>query len=120
MRSDARAAIGEFEGRADFEARYEAEYGAAPTGYAATGFACAQVVLDAIKRAGTAASLAELREKVRAAGVDPNVEYTTVLGKMKFDANGDTSQKIISFYGYDAATKDWAFKEQLDFGAPGS
>jgi hypothetical protein len=38
-----------------------------------------------------------------------------VLGEFKFDANGDTSQKIISFYAYDPATKNWVFKEQLDF-----
>ena len=37
------------------------------------------------------------------------------IGEFTFDANGDTSQKIISFYGYDPATKDWAFKSQLDF-----
>jgi branched-chain amino acid transport system substrate-binding protein len=114
------AAVGDFPGREEFAAKYEAEYGAAPTGYAATGYACAQVVLDAIKRAGTAANLAELREKVRAAGVDPSVTYQTVTGEHKFDANGDTSQKIISFYAYDAASNDWTFKEQLDFGQPAS
>jgi hypothetical protein len=38
-----------------------------------------------------------------------------VIGSFKFDANGDTSQKIISFYNYDPATQDWVFKEQLDF-----
>jgi hypothetical protein len=38
-----------------------------------------------------------------------------VIGPFKFDANGDTSQKIISFYSYDPTTKDWVFKEQLDF-----
>jgi branched-chain amino acid transport system substrate-binding protein len=109
------AAIGDYPGRAEFAAKYEAEYSAAPTGYAATGYACAQVVLNALERAGTAATYAELREKVRAAGVDPNATYTTVIGDFKFDANGDTSQEIISFYEYDPATKDWAFKEQLDF-----
>ena len=56
-----------------------------------------------------------LRENVRAAAVDPSVKYTSVIGEFQFDANGDTSQKIISFYGYDPATKDWAFKSQLDF-----
>ena len=109
------AAVGDFPGRADFEAKFKAEYNTAPTGYSATGYACAQVVIDAIKRAGDAANMGELREKVRAAAVDPSINYTSVIGAFKFDANGDTSQKIISFYGYDATAKDWAFKSQLDF-----
>jgi branched-chain amino acid transport system substrate-binding protein len=109
------AAVGDYPGRAEFAAKYKAEYKADPTGYSATGYACAQVVLDAIKRAGDAKDMAELREKVRAAAVDPSVSYTTVIGQFKFDANGDTSQKIISFYGYDAATKDWKFQSQIDF-----
>ena len=109
------AAVGDYPGRAEFAAKYKAAYGADPTGYSATGYACAQVVLDAIKRAGDQPDLKTLREKVRAAAVDPSITYTSVIGSFKFDANGDTSQKIISFYGYDPATKDWVFKSQLDF-----
>jgi branched-chain amino acid transport system substrate-binding protein len=110
------AAVGDFPGRADFAAKFKKEYGSDPTGYSATGYACAQVVLDAMKRAGpTATDVKDLREKLRAAAVDPSINYTSVIGAFKFDANGDTSQKIISFYAYDPATKDWVFKEQLDF-----
>ncbi len=110
------AAVGDFPGRAEFAAKFKAAYGTDPTGYSATGYACAQVVLDALKRAGpTATDVKDLREKIRAAGVDPSITYTSVIGAFKFDANGDTSQKIISFYAYDPTTKDWAFKEQLDF-----
>ena len=110
------AAVGDFPGRAEFATKFKAEYGADPTGYSATGYACAQVVLDALKRAGpTATDVKDLREKVRAAGVDPSITYTSVIGAFKFDANGDTSQKIISFYNYDPTAKNWAFKEQLDF-----
>jgi branched-chain amino acid transport system substrate-binding protein len=110
------AAVGDFPGRAEFAAKFKKEYGSDPTGYSATGYACAQVVLDALKRAGpTATDVKDLREKLRAAAVDPSVNYTSVIGAFKFDANGDTSQKIISFYAYDPATKDWTFKEQLDF-----
>ena len=111
------AAIGDFPGRADFEARYEAEYGEAPTGYSATGFACAQVVLDALGRAAASADMTALRENVRVAAVDTSHKYTSVIGEFQFDANGDTSQKIISFYSFDAAASNWTFKEQLDFGA---
>jgi branched-chain amino acid transport system substrate-binding protein len=109
------AAVGDFPGRVEFAARYKAEFGTDPTGYAATGYACAQVVLDALNRAAPATDMKALRENVRAAAVDPSVKYTTVIGEFSFDANGDTSQKIISFYGYDPATKDWVFKSQLDF-----
>jgi branched-chain amino acid transport system substrate-binding protein len=110
------AAVGDFPGRAEFAAKYKKEYNTDPTGYSATGYACTQVVLDAMKRAGpTATDAKDLRAKLRAATVDPSINYTTVIGQFKFDANGDTSQKIISFYAYDAASKDWVFKEQLDF-----
>ncbi len=110
------AAVGDFPGRQEFADKFKKEYGTDPTGYSATGYACAQVVLDALKRAGpTATSVADLREKLRAAAVDPSVNYTSVIGPFKFDANGDTSQKIISFYSYDPTKKDWVFKEQLDF-----
>ena len=109
------AAVGDYPGRTEFTAKYKAEYGKDPTGYSATGYACGQVVIDAIKRAGDAANMKELREKVRVAAVDPSITYKSVIGEFKFDANGDTSQKIISFYAYDAATKDWVFKEQIDF-----
>jgi branched-chain amino acid transport system substrate-binding protein len=109
------AAVGDYPGREEFAAKYKAEYGEDPTGYSATGYACAQVVLDALNRAAAASDMTALRENVRAAAVDPSVTYKTVIGETKFDANGDTSQKIISFYGYDPAKKDWVFKEQLDF-----
>jgi branched-chain amino acid transport system substrate-binding protein len=110
------AAVGDYPGRADFEAKYKAEYGADPTGYSATGYACAQVVIDALKRVGANATDAkDLREKLRAAAVDTSITYKSVIGDFTFDENGDTSQKIISFYAYDPATKNWVFKEQLDF-----
>jgi branched-chain amino acid transport system substrate-binding protein len=109
------AAVGDFPGRAEFAARFKAEYGVDPTGYSATGYACAQVVIDALNRAAPATDMKGLRESVRAAGVDTTHKYTSVIGEFTFDANGDTSQKIISFYGFDAATKDWVFKSQLDF-----
>jgi branched-chain amino acid transport system substrate-binding protein len=115
------AGIGDFPGRAQFEADYKAEYGITPTGYAGTGFACAQVVLDALKRAGaTAADKSALREAVRAAGTDTAAKYTTIVGDITFDANGDTSQKIVSIYSVDPAAAngkgDWKFQTQVDYG----
>jgi branched-chain amino acid transport system substrate-binding protein len=109
------AAVGDFPGRADFATRFKAEFGTDPTGYSATGYACAQVVIDALGRAAAATDMTALRENVRVAATDTTHKYTSVLGEFTFDKNGDTSQKIISFYGYDPATKDWVFKSQLDF-----
>ena len=43
------------------------------------------------------------------------VGYDTALGKFNFDASGDTTQKIISYYAYDATSKDWKFLSQRDF-----
>jgi len=110
------AAVGDYPGRTEFEAKYKAEYKKDPTGYSATGYSCAQVVIDALNRSGASASNAkDLREKVRAAAVDTTITYKSVIGEFKFDKNGDTSQFIISFYTYDAATKNWKFQSQLDF-----
>jgi branched-chain amino acid transport system substrate-binding protein len=118
------AGIGDFPAKAQFDAAYKAEYGQSATGYAGTGYACAQVVLDAIGRAGANASDASaLRAAVRDAGTDTSHEYSTIVGKVKFDANGDTNQKIISIYSFDPAGAegkgDWLFKEQVDFAAVG-
>jgi len=41
----------------------------------------------------------------------------TALGTINFDANGDTSQKIVSYWAFDAATKGWKFMSQRDFTA---
>src|SRR5215212_1531245 len=113
------AGIGDFPGRAQFEADYKAEYNASPTGYAGTGYACAQVVIDALDRAGKTADKAGMREAVRAAGTVTDKKYTTIVGEITFDANGDTSQKIVSIYTFDPAGAggkgDWKFATQVDY-----
>jgi len=112
------AGIGDFPQKADFDAAYLEEYGIDATGYAGTGYACAQIVLDALNRAGATApagDMAALREAVRAAGVDSSVTYDTILGEVQFDENGDTNQLIISIYSFDPEAKDWVFEEQVDF-----
>jgi branched-chain amino acid transport system substrate-binding protein len=115
------AGIGDFPGRAQFAADYKAEYSIDPTGYAGTGFACAQVALDALKRAGATspADMTALREAVRVAGTDTAAKYTTIVGDITFDANGDTSQKIVSIYSVDPAGAngkgDWKFETQVDY-----
>ncbi|HEY5434727.1 MAG TPA: branched-chain amino acid ABC transporter substrate-binding protein [Candidatus Limnocylindrales bacterium] len=110
------AAIAEYPGKADFETKYKAAYGVAAGAYSASGYACAQVVLDAIKTAATKGDVT--RENVRAAGVDTNTTFQTVLGPVKFDAVGDTNQKIISLYKVDMTLADpnWVFDSQVNYG----
>jgi len=92
-------------------ADYKAMFGAEPGAYSASGYACAQVILEALKNVGAD------RAKIRAYVTDPSHSYDTVLGKFQFDKNGDTTQRIISDYTFDPGTKDWKFVSQKDFGA---
>jgi branched-chain amino acid transport system substrate-binding protein len=112
------AAISDFPGKAEFAEKYQAEYGEAPGAYSASGYACAQVVLEAIK---TAAGKGDVtREAVRVAGVDPATTFNTVVGPVSFDEVGDTSQKIISLFKVDLAAADgagdWVFDSQVNYG----
>ena len=115
------AGIGEFPGRAAFETAYKAEYGIDATGYAGMGYACAQVAIDALKRAGETnpADMTALREAMRVAGTATDVTYKTVLGDITFNADGDTSQRIVSIYSVDPAGAngkgDWKFETQVEY-----
>ena len=77
------AGIGTFDGKAKFDADYKAEYGIDATGYAAQGFACAQIFIDALGRAGATnpADMAALREALRVAITDTTHTYTTDPGQ---------------------------------------
>ncbi|MEJ7749523.1 MAG: branched-chain amino acid ABC transporter substrate-binding protein, partial [Candidatus Limnocylindrales bacterium] len=72
------AGPGTFEGKETFDKAYMAEYGIDATGYAGQGYACTQVVLDALNRASASnpADMASLREAVRVAGTDTTHEYS--------------------------------------------
>jgi branched-chain amino acid transport system substrate-binding protein len=105
------AAIHDIPNAAKFAADYKAKYGNEPGAYSASGYACAQIYLAALKAVGSD------REKVRAYVTDTTHSFDTILGKVSFDANGDTTQRIISYYKFDPTTKDWAFFKQKDFGA---
>jgi branched-chain amino acid transport system substrate-binding protein len=111
------AGIGDFPNKAKFATDYKAEYGQDPTGYAAQGFACAQVMLDAMGRAvaSNPADNKALRAGILAALADTTHQYTTIQGNFNFDANGDTSQKIVSIYSFDPTAKDWKFETQVDY-----
>jgi branched-chain amino acid transport system substrate-binding protein len=111
------AGIGDFPGKAKFDADYKTEYGHDATGYAGQGFTCAQVILDALGRAAATnpADNTALRAAMLTALADVAHKYATIQCDFNFDANGDTSQKIVSLYSYDATAKDWKFETQVDY-----
>ncbi|MGZ6269690.1 MAG: branched-chain amino acid ABC transporter substrate-binding protein [Candidatus Limnocylindrales bacterium] len=112
------AAIHDIPNQGKFAADYKAKFGKELGAYSAPGYACAQIFLTALKAVGSGVTdLAQLREKVRAYVADTSHTYDTVLGKVGFDANGDTTQHTISYYKFDPTTKDWAFFKQRDFTA---
>jgi branched-chain amino acid transport system substrate-binding protein len=100
-------------------AAYKAANFSSPQGaYTAAAYACTQVFLQALQAVGTGVTdLAALREAVRAYVADPSHSYVSALGKFNFDASGDTSQKIISYWEYDPTTQGWKFLKQRDFTA---
>jgi branched-chain amino acid transport system substrate-binding protein len=111
------AGIGTFAGKDKFDADYKAEFAIDATGYAAQGFACAQILIDALGRAAATnpSGMTALREALRVAMTDTAHTYKTVQGDITFNADGDTSQRIVSIYSYDATAKDWKFETQVDY-----
>lgn len=103
------AAIHDIPNAAKFAADYKAAYGTEAGAYSASGYACAQIFLQALAKVGSS------REAVRAYVTTTSNKFATVLGDISFDANGDTSQHIISYYKFDPTTKDWKYFEQKDF-----
>jgi len=105
------AAIETIPGRAAFNTKFKAEFGHDAEGYAAAGYACAQIIVEGIKAAVTGGTVT--RETVRAAVVDKGTSFETVLGPVTFDAVGDTSQHIISLYK--VVNGAWVFDKQIDY-----
>lgn len=116
------AAIHDIPNPKAFSDAYKAEFGKDPGAYSAPAYACAQVIIKAIETSAAGASDPKaLREAVRAYVTTPANKFDTVLGSLSFDENGDSSQKIISFYKADPAAAggkgDWVFEKQQDFAA---
>lgn len=103
------AAVSLIPDKAKFDADYKAKYNADAGAYSASGYACAQIFLQALAKTDGS------REAVRAYVTNASNSFNTVLGTITFDANGDTSQHVISDYKFDPTTKDWKFFEQKDF-----
>jgi branched-chain amino acid transport system substrate-binding protein len=73
-----------------FVENYKKKYGKEPEAYAAYGYECGKVALEAVRRAGK-----KDREAVRVAGTTLR-NFDGVLGKWSFDKNGDTTLKTMS------------------------
>jgi ABC-type branched-subunit amino acid transport system substrate-binding protein len=122
------AAIGSYQAhaslppaKAGFADRYRAAYGSEPDEYSAAAYACAEVVFAALRDVAPKGVAPEhLRDAVRASAVDPNHRYDTVLGSLRFDANGDTSQQFVTLYRVDPSAAggkgDWVIQKEQDFG----
>jgi ABC-type branched-subunit amino acid transport system substrate-binding protein len=104
-----RAAAGSYAGlpaipppRADFVDAYRSAFGEEPSDYAAAAYACAQVIIASLEAVAENGPDAEgLREAVRAHAVDPAHRYETAIGTVGFDANGDSTTQMVSFFRVD-------------------
>jgi branched-chain amino acid transport system substrate-binding protein len=111
------AAIHDIPNPEGFANDYKDKFNSDPGAYSASGYACAQVIIQALKSvAGDVTTLEALRAAVREYALGGN-QYDTVLGPLSFDENGDTSQHVISFYKTDMSADDgaWVFDKQQDF-----
>jgi len=110
-----------FPGGDKFKGEYKAEFTIDPTGYAIQGYACMQILLDAIGRAAATnpSGDAAVREAVRKALSDTTHTYATAMGDITFDKNGDTSQKTVSVYKVDVTLAngkgDWVPAKEITF-----
>ncbi len=75
---------------AEFRDAYKLKFGADPEAYASYGYEAARVVLQAIAQAKTKDRAGIL------AAISATKDFNGVLGKWSFDANGDTSSRVMS------------------------
>jgi branched-chain amino acid transport system substrate-binding protein len=104
---------------------YKQEFGADQYGaYSAGGYDCAKILLQAIKTAiGNGAKVPKDSndsagaQTFRQAVIDAiqKINYSGVTGTHTFDANGDTSNKVISVYQLATVSgkPDWKFVDQI-------
>ncbi len=91
-----------------FLSSYKAKYNDDPGAYSANAYVCANLIIAAVKAVGPD------REKVRA-WVAGQKAYSSILGTFGFDANGDTTNRIISVYKVESGK--WTWVDQVNFGA---
>jgi ABC-type branched-subunit amino acid transport system substrate-binding protein/DNA-binding SARP family transcriptional activator len=106
-----------------FADAYRRRFGDEPDEYAAAGYACVQIIAEALGGiAGEADSpgQAQARARLRAAVADPARDFATILGTVAFDANGDARQQFVTLYRVEASAADgagdWVIFKKQDFG----
>jgi branched-chain amino acid transport system substrate-binding protein len=107
--------------KASFAESYRRTYSEEPDEYAAAAYACVEVIVDSLRAiATTRQSPSELRDALRAYAVDPTHRFDTVIGDVRFDANGDSIHQFVTFYRVDTSAAggkgDWVIFKQQDFG----
>jgi branched-chain amino acid transport system substrate-binding protein len=76
---------------AEFVERYKKKHGEVPEAYAVYGYEACKVLLDAIDRAATKNDRAAVLAAVAA-----TKDFQGALGTWSFDANGDTTNRLMS------------------------
>jgi branched-chain amino acid transport system substrate-binding protein len=76
-----------------FIAAYKKRFGEEPGPYSANAYAAAQIIIAAIVKSGASPTRADVLKNVAATS---NID--TPIGTIGFDANGDTTAPILSFY----------------------
>ncbi|MHB8508299.1 MAG: branched-chain amino acid ABC transporter substrate-binding protein [Candidatus Dormibacteria bacterium] len=94
----------------DFKAAYpkSSDYGA----YTANSYDAANVIIESL-RAAIKANNGQLPTRAQISEQMLKIDYNGVIGETKFDANGDTSNKIISFYTIKGGKAEFA--DQITF-----
>lgn len=118
------AGIHDIPGAAKFAADYKTEFGSDPGAYSAIAYACAQTIIAGITKAVAAGTTdpAGIREAVRANETAAGNKFSTIIGDVTFDKNGDTTAPYMSFYKTDmtlnAGTGGWVWVSQQAFKDP--
>ncbi|HET9681623.1 MAG TPA: branched-chain amino acid ABC transporter substrate-binding protein [Candidatus Limnocylindrales bacterium] len=118
------AGIHDIPDAAKFQSDYKAAFGQDPGAYSAIAYACAQVIIAGAKAAIAAGktALADIREFTRANAVAAGNKFSTVIGDVSFDANGDTTAPYMSFYKVDMTANGgkgaWVWVKQQAFTDP--
>lgn len=118
------AGIHDIPDAAKFTADYKAAFSADPGAYSAIAFACAQVIIAGAKAAIAAGKTAnaDIREFVRSNTIAAGNKFSTVIGDVTFDANGDTTTPYMSYYKVDLTANGgkggWVWVKQQSFPDP--
>jgi branched-chain amino acid transport system substrate-binding protein len=87
-----------------FNAAYKKEYGADPGAYSAQAYDAASIIIAGISRAiDDAGGSSPSRDQVRSE-IAKTQGFSGAIGTTSFDANGDTTLKIITIYQWTSAT----------------